>query len=60
MGSDKIYFPAYFLETKKYKVFSGSKYWNKSKTGSSRYETELEAQNHCDELNKVNLKDWNP
>lgn len=56
---DKVYFVAYVLETKSYKVFSGSKYWNKSKTGTLRYKTEYEADRSCASLNKYKLKDWN-
>lgn len=58
--SDKIYFPAYMLDIKKYKVCSGSKYWNTNKTGTNRFKTEKEAQDYCDEINKVNITGWNP
>lgn len=57
---DSVYFPAYILEKKEYQVRSGSKYWNKNKTGTSRYETREEAQSCCDRLNKsTDLKTFN-
>lgn len=57
---DEVYFPAYVLHDKRYKVFSASKYSNKSRTGTSRHKTREEAQKECDELNKFKLNDWNP
>ena len=59
--NDKIYFPVYMLNTKSYEVASGSKYWNKNKTGTDRYETKEEAQSTCDRLNsRHDLKALNP
>lgn len=57
---DKIYFPCYSLENKKYKVASCSKYCNKSKTGSYRFETKKAAQEFCSGMNKLKLESWNP
>jgi len=58
--NDRIYFPVYVLETKTYKVAFGSKYWNKNKTGTTRFKTELEALEYVNNLNKVDIKNWNP
>jgi hypothetical protein len=49
---NRIWFIAAVLKDKKitHKVFCGNKYWNKSKTGTLRFETKEEAEEKLKEI----------
>ena len=50
--NEEVYFVAKNISTNKYEVKKASKHSNKTKTGSLRFKTEVEAQAEADKLNK--------
>lgn len=50
--TDQVFFPVYVLEKKEYRLASTSKYANKSKTGTSRFNNAKDCQDYVDRLNK--------